>query len=69
MQVANNAPGARKTLAGVEHGLHKIVPGSLGGGLNEFMNKRTIFCQQLLDGRGDMFWCDCIKTRQAREIK
>ena len=62
MQMADDAPGARQALAGIEHGLHEAVPGSRRCRRDEAIDQGAVFIQELANGGRDVFGRNGVKA-------
>ena len=69
MQVADDAPGARQALAGIEHRLHEGIPGCGGIRRNQAIDQGAVFVEQLAYGGGDVFRLNSVKAGQPAEIE
>jgi len=69
MQVADHAPGAVETLAGLEHRRDEAIPrrGGVVGG--QALEQGAIVENQLADGGRDVFGADVGEAGQAGEIE
>jgi hypothetical protein len=69
MQVADDAPGARQALAGVDHRLHEVVPGRRRDVRREARDQGAVLGEQCADGGSDVFGRSGVETRQPGKIQ
>jgi hypothetical protein len=69
VQVADDAPGPRQALSGIEHGLHEVIPRGRCLRSDQAIDQAAVLVDELPDGRRNVLRHHGVKAGQAGKIE